>query len=61
MYIVLSLIGLLILVASLMVLPFCVVMYFTRPKKKTNKQTIEEKIWEQLKENRQDTTKNSSQ
>jgi len=58
MYIVLSFTAIVVLILLTMFAAFCIVAYFTRKKMTINK---EEKLWERLKENRQDTFKNSSQ
>jgi len=59
MYIILSFTALIVLVLLTMFAAFCIVAYFTRKKMTTN--TKEEKIWERLKENQEDISKNSSQ
>ena len=58
MYIIFSFTALVILILLTMFVAFSIVAYFTR--KKITTKTKEEKIWERLKENQQDTLKNSS-
>ena len=64
MYIVMSITALLILVITLMLTAWFIVEYITKnyfAKDKKQPKTKEEKIWEQLKESQEDTSKNSSQ
>jgi hypothetical protein len=59
MYIVLTFTALILFVLLTMFAAFLIVAYFTR--KKMTTKTKEEKIWERLKENQEDISKNSSQ
>jgi len=66
MYIVISFTGLLVLVALVMYAAYLIVQLFSfcrsvKPNKTNKKLNKEERLWERLKENRQDTFKNSSQ